>query len=103
MAARKALVRNLDKVVIGQLIDDGTHEPYGTNPMVDEMLRADRRDRFDRYYLGYSNGFTFETVPEVAVRKPAVWDQFLAWARSDGRNASMADKVAKLDSMAGAR
>lgn len=79
---RKAIVRSIPRgneapQTFGQLVDDGQSEPYGTTPMTDQMLRADRRERFDRYYKGYSNGFTYETVPDVAISHPEQWRQYL--------------------------
>jgi len=77
VTVRKAVVREIEAVtarqgrepeIIGHLIDDGEHAPYGTNAATDSMLRGrgtdeDRRVRFERYYGGYSNGYTFETAP----------------------------------------
>lgn len=105
MAVRKAIVRTLpppgsdERKVIGQLIDDGVTPPYGTTPAADDILRADPRDRFDRHYLGYSNGYTYETVPELAVKNPGKWDEFLGWARGAGKGSSRAEMIAKLDQM----
>lgn len=101
---RKVVVRALTRGgqlggVIGQMVDDGRSEPYGTTEAADGMLKAGRRERFDRYYLGYSNGYTFATEPDVAQTKPEQWKQFLAWARTDGRSVDEAGKLAKLAEM----
>lgn len=105
MAVRKAYIYDLptegqERKLLGQLIDDGVSEPYGTTPSIDQMVQADRRDRFERYYLGYSNGYTFQSLPDVAESQPRVWQQFLAWARTEGRGVDQAGKVAKLSEMA---
>lgn len=82
MAVRKAIVREINGDgstgrVLGQLIDDGSGTPYGTTASTDSMLRADPQDRFERYYQGYSNGYTFETVPDIALAHPAEWQAYL--------------------------
>lgn len=43
--------------VLGQMVDNGVDEPFGTTPQTDEMLARDRRGQFDRYFAGYSNGY----------------------------------------------
>lgn len=107
MAARKAIIRRLDSdgqpaEVIGQMIDDGVHPPYGTTPAVDSMLTADRDARFVRYYLGDSNGYTYASTPDVAESDPTAWRQFLDWAWDEGRGATPEAKADKLAQMAGA-
>lgn len=59
---RRVLVRtipppNEPPEVLGQMIDNGADEPFGTNEFVDEMLARDRRGQFERYFAGYSNGY----------------------------------------------
>jgi hypothetical protein len=57
---RKVVVRDITKsppLVLGQMIDNGADEPFGTNEAVDEMLARDRRGQFERYFAGYSNGY----------------------------------------------